>query len=193
MTRARLQMSLRRLPCRARLAVVIAAIMILLFGGLALLLHARFEAGLDQAINRSLRTHDGDLATIVRGRRQLPALPESDGAFAQVVDPASGQVRAATPGYAKSLLSGKELRRAAMQTGFLNRGEKARLLAGPVATQPAGGPVVGASLAQRNSALTTLSELLFIGGPALLILTCLVGYGLAAWALAPGKKMRGGA
>lgn len=182
-------MSLRRLPFRARLAVGFAAIMILLFGGLALLLHARFEAGLDQAIDRSLRTHEGDLATIVRGRRELPALPESDGAFEQVVDPASGQVRAATPGYAKSLLSGEELRRAAMQTRFLNRGEKARLLAGPVATQPAAVLVVGASLAQRNSALTTLSELLFIGGPAMLILTCLVGYGLAAWALAPVKRM----
>ncbi|HEY4825757.1 MAG TPA: ATP-binding protein [Solirubrobacteraceae bacterium] len=184
-------MSLRRAPFRARLTLGFAAVMIVLFGGLALLLHARFEAGLDQALDRSLRTHAGDLTTLVRGRRQLPTLPESDGAFAQVVEPTTGRVRAATTGYAKSLLSPQELRQAAGDPRFMfiNRGDKARLLAGPVGTQPAAVLVVGVSLSQRNSALTTLSELLFIGGPGLLILTCLVGYGLAAWALAPVKKM----
>ena len=49
--------------------------------------------------------------------------------------------------------------------------------------------VVGSSLSQRNRALTTLSELLFIGGPLMLILTCVAGYGLAARALAPVERM----
>jgi two-component system, OmpR family, sensor kinase len=184
-------MSLRRVPFRVRLTLGFAAVMIVLFGGLALLLHARFEAGLDQALDRSLHTHAGDLSTLVRGRRELPTLPESDGAFAQVLDPATGHVRAASTGYAKSLLSPRELRLATADPRFMfiNRGEKARLLAGPVGTDPPAVLVVGVSLSQRNSALTTLSELLFIGGPALLILTCLTGYGLAAWALAPVKKM----
>jgi two-component system, OmpR family, sensor kinase len=183
-------MSVRRLPFRVRLTLGFAAVMILLFGGLALLLHARFEAGLDQGINRSLHARTGDLATLIRGERQLPALPESDGAFAQVVDPSTGLVRDATPGYTGLLLTQQELRRAAVNARFIDRGDRARLLAGPVATQPPSVLVVGASLAQRNSALTTLSELLFIGGPILLILTCLAGYGLAAWALAPVEKMR---
>jgi two-component system, OmpR family, sensor kinase len=183
-------MSVRRLAFRARLTLGFAAVMVLLFGGLALLLHARFEAGLDQGINRSLHTRAGDLATLIGGERQLPALPESDGAFAQVIDPSTGLVRAATPGYAKSLLTPQELRRAEVDARFIDRGDKARLLAGPVAAQPPAVLVVGASLAQRNSALTTLSELLFIGGPMLLILTCLAGYGLAAWALAPVERMR---
>jgi two-component system, OmpR family, sensor kinase len=184
--------SLRRLPFRVRLTLGFAAVMVVLFGGLALLLHARFEVGLDQAIDRSLRTHAADVATLVKGRRQLPELPatpENGGAFAQVVDPSTGHVRAATAGYTRSLLTSAELQRAAGRSMFIDRGDKARLLAGPVDTQVPAVLVVGASLAQRNSALTTLSELLFIGGPGLLILTCLVGYGLAAWALAPVKKM----
>ncbi len=49
--------------------------------------------------------------------------------------------------------------------------------------------VVGSSLAERNHALTTLTELLFIGGPAMLILTCLAGYVLAERALAPVETM----
>lgn len=182
-------MSLRRIPFRARLTMGFAVAMILLFGGLALLLHARFDAGLDQSLDRSLRTHAGDLAGLVQGRAQLPALPETDGGFAQVLEPGSGRVRAATPGYDKPLLSGAELRRAAVSSQFIDRGSQARLLAEPVETQPRAVLVVGASLSQRNSALTTLSELLFIGGPAMLILTCLVGYALMARALAPVKTM----
>lgn len=182
-------MSLRRLPFRMRLTLGFAGVMILLFGGLALLLHARFEAGLDQAIDRSLRTHAGDLQTLVHARRQLPPLPESGGAFAQVLDPSTGHVRAATPGYARPLLSPAEMQRAAVDSMFIDQGTRARLLAGPSNTEPASVLVVGVSLSQRNSALTTLSELLFIGGPGLLILTCLAGYGVAAWALAPVKKM----
>ncbi|HUA47714.1 MAG TPA: ATP-binding protein [Solirubrobacteraceae bacterium] len=184
-------MSVRRIPFRVRLTSGFAAVMILLFGGLALLLHARFEAGLDQAIDRALRTHAGDLQTLVRGERQLPTLPESGGAFAQVVDPSSGRVLAGTPDAERSLLTRPELRRAGTASGFdlINRGDHARLLAGPADTRSPAVLVVGDSLAQRNSALTTLSELLYIGGPMLLILTCLTGYGLAAWALAPVKKM----
>lgn len=189
---ARLALSLRRVPFRVRLTLGFAAVMVLLFGGLALLLHARFEAGLDQAINRSLRTHAGDLATLVKGKQQIPRLPSSSaesGAFAQVVDRSTGRVRAASSGYTKSLLTPQELRSAAVDARFIDRGTKARLLAEPVDTQPPAVLVVGASLSERNSALTTLSELLFIGGPGLLILTCLAGYGLAAWALAPVKSM----
>lgn len=172
-----------------RLTLGFAAIMIILFGGLALLLDATFEASLDQSINRSLSTHAGDLASLLRGRRTFPGLPESGGAFAQIVDPSTGAVLAATPGYAKSLLAAKELGHAMRDSTFIDEQDRARLLAGPVATQPPAVLVVGSSLSQRNGALTALRELLFIGGPALLVLTCLVGYGLAAGALVPVKTM----
>jgi two-component system, OmpR family, sensor kinase len=180
---------LRRLPFRARLTLSFAGVVVVLFGGLALLLQTLFSASLDQGINRSLRTHAADLATLVRGQRKLPQLPESGGAFAQIVDPRSGRVVDATPGHTAPLLSPKDVRRAAVRSLFVDPSEDARLLAGPAATRPASVLVVGSSLSQRNRALTTLSELLFIGGPVLLILTCVAGYGLAARALAPVETM----
>lgn len=179
----------RRIPFRVRLTLCFAAVMIVLFGSLAFVLRARFEDGLDQAIDHSLSTRAGDLQTLVQARRNLPALPAGGGAFAEVLAPSTGHVRAATPGYTRSLLTPPQLRRAAVGSSFIDLGDRARLLAGPAGTQPPLVLVVGVSLAQRNSALTTLSELLFIGGPGLLILTCLAGYGLAAWTLAPVKKM----
>jgi signal transduction histidine kinase len=181
--------SLRRVPFRVRLTLSFAVVMVVLFGGLALLLQTLFSASLDQGIDRSLRTHAADLATLAHGRFDLPDLPESGGAFAQIVDPATGRVRDATPGHAASLLARSQLRRAVAGSLLVDRGESARLLAGPVATRPPAVLVVGSSLSERNRALTTLSDLLFIGGPVLLILTCLAGYGLAARALAPVEKM----
>jgi signal transduction histidine kinase len=184
-------MSLRRLPFRVRLALSFAGVMVVLFGGLALLLQTQFAASLDQGINRSLHTHAADLATLVRGRHQLPALPESEGgAFGQIVDPATGRVLDATPGHAARLLTRAELRYVTIKTLLINRRDNARLLAGPVPTQPGAVLVVGSSLSERDRALTTLSELLFIGGPSMLVLTCLAGYILAARALAPVEKMR---
>jgi signal transduction histidine kinase len=181
--------SLRRVPFRVRLTLGFAGVMIVLFGGLALLLQTRFSASLDQGINRSLHTRATDLATLVRGRGELPQLSESGGAFAQIVDPATGRVRDATPGHTTPLLSPQEVRQAAAGSLLADHGENTRLLAIPVATRPLGVLIVAAPLSQRNRALTTLSELLFIGGPLMLVLTCVAGYGLAARALAPVEKM----
>jgi signal transduction histidine kinase len=182
-------LSLRRVPFRVRLTLSFAVVMVVLFGGLALLLQTLFSASLDQGIDRSLHTHAADLATLVRGRFELPDLPESGGAFAQIVDPATGRVRDATPGHGAALLSPQQVRRAAAGSLLLDPGENARLLAAPVSTRPPAVLVVGSSLSERNRALTTLSDLLFIGGPVLLILTCVAGYVLAARALAPVEKM----
>jgi two-component system OmpR family sensor kinase len=182
--------SLRRVPFRLRLTLGFAVIMIVLFGGLALLLHERFAASLDQGIDRSLRTHSGDLATLISRERGLPPLPESGGAFAQIVDPLSGRVLDATPGHARPSLNRDELRRAIGGAPVTNQTRDARLLAGRIDRRPPVVLVVGSSLSERNRALTTLSELLFIGGPVMLVLTCIAGYGLAARALAPVERMR---
>ncbi|HLH64218.1 MAG TPA: ATP-binding protein [Solirubrobacteraceae bacterium] len=180
---------LRRLPFRVRLMLSFAAVMVVLFGGLALLLDAELTSSLDQGINRSLRARAAELATLVRGRAPLPALPEVDGAFAQILDPRTGRVLDATVGFRAPLLGGAQLRRAARTTLMVDRGDRSRLLAAPIATDPPAVLVVGSSLAQRDHALTSLSELLFIGGPLLLLITCLAGYVLAERALAPVQRM----
>jgi two-component system, OmpR family, sensor kinase len=186
----RLRLSLRRVPFRLRLTLSFAIVMIVLFGGLALLLQTRFSASLDQTINRSLHQHYTDLQTLLQGKKILPRLPQYGNEFAQIVDPDGNDVVDSTPGRVVSLLSPTQLRRATRNPpDLIPRRDNARVLAGPVTTDPPAVLVVGSPLSQRDAALTTLSELLFIGGPALLILTCLAGYGLAARALAPVERM----
>jgi signal transduction histidine kinase len=183
---------IRRMPIRLRLSLTFAGVMIVLFGGLALLLHTRFSASLDQGIKRSLNTRADDLTSLVaKAGQDLPELPESGGAFAQILDPRSGRVRDATQGHGRHpLLSRAEVRRAVDGEITIDRRENARLLARPVGTPVHEVLVVAVSLSERDRALTTLSDLLFIGGPVLLVLTCLAGYALAAGALAPVERMR---
>ncbi len=181
----------RMVPFRARLTLGFATVMVILFGGLALLLHVLVENSLDQQINASLQTRAGDLSSLVSGRstaKPLPALPDSGGTFAQIVDGHTGRAITATSGHYVPLLDRTQLRWASQRPGLITDGS-ARLLAEPVRTKPEEVLVVGASLTERNHTLTLLSDLLFVGGPALLILTCLAGYVLAARALAPVEKM----
>jgi two-component system OmpR family sensor kinase len=183
---------LHRIPFRLRLTLSFAVVMIVLFGGLALLLQTQFGASLDQSINRSLHTHAQDVAQLIGGsNKRLPQLTSPEGAFAQIVDPRTGGVLDATQGHSTRLLTRSELRLAASQSilrrGLLLDRNNSRLLAGRLDDDQV--LVVGSSLSQRNGALTTLSELLFIGGPAMLVLTCLAGYVLAERALAPVETM----
>jgi two-component system OmpR family sensor kinase len=181
----------RRMPIRLRLSLTFAGVMIVLFGGLALLLHTRFSASLDQGIKRSLTTRADDLSSLVaRAGQTLPDLPESGGAFAQIVNTRTGHVDDATPGHRRRLLTPAEGRDALGGEITIGRREGARLMARPIAARPDEVLVVGVSLSERDRALTTLSDLLFIGGPVLLVLTCLAGYALAAGALAPVERMR---
>jgi signal transduction histidine kinase len=176
-------------PFRARLTLGFATVMVILFGGLALLLHVLVENSLDQQINRSLQTRAADLKSLVGGHSSasLPSLPDSGGTFAQILDPQTGRVLAFTTGHPRPLVDHHELR-SAHPSGLITE-RNARLRVEPIATQPASVLVVGASLDQRNHTLTVISDLLFVGGPVLLVLTCLAGYVLAARALAPVEKM----
>jgi two-component system OmpR family sensor kinase len=180
---------LLRLPFRIRLTLSFFGVMVVLFGGLALLLHTLFANSLNQGIDRALRTRAADV-TLLLANHRLPELPESGGAFAQILDPTTGNVLDATPGHPKPLLNHRQVRSASHRWLLVDVGTSARLLAEPVATSPPEVLVVGSSLSQSDGALTNLSDLLFIGGPMLLLLTCLAGYVLAERALAPVENMR---
>jgi two-component system OmpR family sensor kinase len=178
---------LRRVPIRLRLTLTFAGVMIVLFGGLALLLYTRFSASLDDGIKGSLQTRAADLATVA-GRH--PQLPETEGGFAQILD-ARGRIVLSTLGHAaRPLLSRAEVDRALLAPVTIGRRENARVFADRVAAARPEVVVVGVSLSERDRALQTLGDLLFIGGPVMLVLTCLAGYALAASALAPVERMR---
>ena len=182
-----------RLPIRAKVTLAFAGVMIVIFGGLALLLYTRFEASLDASISSELHARAAALATVVHAQQQAshrprPALRVGAGAFAQVVD-GRGRVLESTPGLgSRPLLHRDEVAAARGGTVLLARGGS-RLLARPV------GPgsrieVVGISSGERDDALQALGDLLFIGGPVALVLTCAAGYALASLALAPVENMR---
>src|SRR5207247_1036394 len=88
-----------RFPIRVKLTLAFASLMIVLFGGLALLLYTRFEAGLDTGISGALRTRAAVVASVVRAARhgQPPPLPSGGDAFAQILD-THGRVLDSTPG-----------------------------------------------------------------------------------------------
>jgi two-component system OmpR family sensor kinase len=185
-----------RLPIRLRLMLAFASVLIVLFGGLALALHQSFSASLDKGINSTLRTRASDLATLVRtdsdgeGPNFHAPLPESGGAFAQVLGQQGNILDSTREHRTESLLSPGEFRAALLKPLIVPRRNDARLLAEPLPTAPPTVLVVGESLDERDRALGTLSDLLFIGGPALLLLTCAAGYVLTGGALHPVERMR---
>jgi signal transduction histidine kinase len=187
---------LSRLPIRARLALAFTCVMAAVLAGTGLFLYDRLGSELDRTVNQGLRSSSDDVVALVRqadtglmesGHLRITRPTE---AFAQAID-ARGRVLDATPGLPRRpLLSPAEMARARRGRLMVDR-NAARLLATPVRAQDQRiVVVVGASLGPRSDALAGLRRLLLVGGPALLVLTGLAGYGLAARALRPLEAMR---
>jgi heavy metal sensor kinase len=188
-----------RLPIRTRLTLAFTSAVAVVFLLAGTFLYLRLERSLDAGINSSLQTQAGQVAALVRqadsGLRQSAA--RGDG-FAQILT-ARGLVLDASP----QLGAGSVLRPAQVRDGLRQplgvdrviavRGvrEHVRLLATPVAAQDQRLlVVVGASLVDRDQALSTLRTELLLGGPAALLAVAIAGYLLARAALRPVEAMR---
>ena len=195
---------MRRVPIRLRVTLVFAAAMALVLGGAGLILYLRLGSQLDESIDNGLRSRAGDVVALVEGSNQGlgsasdSSLIEGEESLAQVLAP-DGRVVDSTPQLQGTpVLSQAELERAATQPAFFERDRlpgiegAARLLATPA--EDARGrdvvAVVGSSLDDRDEALASLATLLLVGGPIALLVTSLVGYGVAAVALRPVEAMR---
>ena len=191
-----------RLPIRLRLTLAFAVTMAAVLGLTGLFLYLRLSSALDETLDSGLRSRADDVSALVLQAES--GLSESGGnrlteqgeSFAQVLD-RSGRVLDTTPQLgARPLLTAAEIERAAMQTFFVDRAsvagdDGARLLATPVVVQEQGlVVVVGASLEDRDDALSGLLAQLLIGGPLALLLASAAGYALAAAALRPVESMR---
>jgi signal transduction histidine kinase len=191
----------RRLPIRLRITLAFASVMAVLLAGLGLFIYLRFQAHLNEEINNGLISRAKDVGTLVgrsgprlRGGGNLPG----EDTFAQVLTPA-GHVFGATavPLSHDSLLTPQELREATTTPIRLDRADvealegPARLFAKPLVTPERTLVVlVGASLDDRDAALTNLREILLIGGPMALLLASLAGYAVSVGALRPVEAMR---
>jgi two-component system OmpR family sensor kinase len=193
---------MRRVPIRLRLTLAFALVMAVVLTGTGLFLYLRFRSDLDRTINQSLSTRTNDVASLLRqsdGEREGAGvlLPQQEEGFAQVVTPV-GRVIDSTPAVSgASLLDRAQLAAASKDELMVDLNpvqkldEPSRLRASPVT---AGGRnliiVVGSALDDRNDSLSSLRDLLLVGGPVALLLASLAGYGVAASALRPVEAMR---
>jgi signal transduction histidine kinase len=194
---------LARLPTRVRVTLAFTAAMAVFLAVAGTVLYVRLGDALDATIDRGLRSRAGDVAALIKqadsglaeaGRSPLTEQGES---LAQILDTAGHVEDAPPPLRAQALLTAAEVRRAAKKTIIVEHGSspiergRVRLLATPVTAQEGQKiVVVGASLDASREARRELGGQLLIGGPIMLLIASLAGYGAAAGALRPVEQMR---
>lgn len=192
-----------RLPVRVRVAAAFSLVMAALLAVAGIGLYVGLGATLRSGIDDALRTRAADVGALAGEAIDEPAtggpLAEHGETVAQILSP-SGAVVSSSPNlHGVRLLTDDELARARREPVFVDRGpndrvrsdEGLRLLARPVtADHRRYVVVVGSSLAPVEAAQHRLATLLLVGGPVLLLLASLAGYGAAAGALRPIDRMR---
>ena len=188
------------LPIRWRLTAAFAAAMALLISGLSGFVYARTGADLLAAVDAGLSSRAELLATDLQeqgpgltGAR--PTLIESDEVFAQIAT-ATGRITQSSPLIAgQRLLPAGQVRQVRRPLWTERRipgiDNVARILAVPVRV-PGGRVVViaGASLQDRQDALTSLAATLAVAGAGALVLISLAAWLVLARALRPVERMR---
>jgi two-component system, OmpR family, sensor kinase len=178
--------------------------MVLVLALAALLVYARLAADLSETIDNALRARSDDAAALMRqsGAGMLEAgggrFGESEEGFVQVLTP-DGRLLGGTSGVRSPALGPEDARRASHTSTTLERtvagvDGTARMLARPVALR--GRPLVivaGASLEDREDALSDVLMSFLIGGPVAVLLASAIGYLLATAGFAPVEAMRRGA
>ena len=192
-----------RLPIRLRVTLAFTLVMAVVLAAVGLFLYLRMQSQLDHTVDQGLRSRATEVSTLVGAEgaglsrsRQSPLI-ERDESFAQILTP-GGQVVDSTPQLrGQPVLSREQAADAANDPAFFERSGlpgvdgAARFLATPIEADGRGlVAVVGASLADRNDALGSLTTLLLIGGSVALLLASLAGYGATATALRPVEAMR---
>jgi heavy metal sensor kinase len=197
---------LRRLPIKLKLTLAFAGVMTLVLVATGMFVFLRLRAELDRSVENGLRTRADEVSSLIRhsdsgfGKRGKGLIEKEEG-FAQILDARGKVVDSSFRTGAVPLLSAPERARARDRTIFIERDEisgvdpsepiEARLLATPAKTRGQNlTVVVGASLEDRNDALSSLGTLLLVGGPVALLLASLAGYGVASASLRPVERMR---
>jgi two-component system, OmpR family, sensor kinase len=195
MTTRWLRERLDRLPLRIRLALAYTGVMAVLLIAAGVVLSVLVARNLDHTIDDGLAARAGDAAALVRSGAVRGELSNSGENFAQVLGPRGAVIDTTPSAGPRPVLSAAELRRAQQGRVIADRkgsGETGvRLLAVPAHTERRRVVVVvGESLAERARALDALQALLAVGVPVALLVAAVVGYGVAAAALAPVESMR---
>ncbi|MBA3375556.1 MAG: HAMP domain-containing protein [Actinobacteria bacterium] len=195
---------MRRIPIRLRLTLAFAVAMGVVLAATGAFLYVQLRTSLDEAIDESLEARVSEVAPrlalggLIVGPGMGSGLVDPDERFLQVLDLGGGVVDATPTVEDGPLLEREALTRVAgRRTTWLELDEvpgisgSTRVLAMPVET-PGGTRVllVGASLEDRDETLRGFLIVLLLVGPTALVLTSLLGYGLATAALRPVEAMR---
>ena len=195
---------LRRLPIRLRLTLVFAATMLFVLAVAGVLVYDRVRSQLDSKIDLDVTTQASSLLALIErspaGLTRAVSTPLVRGHenFVQVLD-SHGRILAATPGLRKVALLDRDRLKTALTKGErLTRGKKDPLPEGSrLVTTPIRLPgdqtavlIVGTTLDQRASSLSSLALVLGIIGPLALLVASLAGYRLTAATLRPVELMR---
>ena len=179
-----------RVPIRLRLTLAFALTMAVVLAAAGALIYTRVGDALEEQLSENLGLRAQALSALARERNgQLTAvqLGNDDENVAQLIVP--GRLPS------ESLITTVEAERATAGAFFLNRdslraldGEPAKLLVTPVGDGLV--LVVGASLEDREEAVTELLAQLLVAGPLALVLATLAGYVVSGAALRPVEAMR---
>ena len=183
-----------RLPIRARLTLVSAALMAVVLATAGILLYVRLRADLVSTVDDGLRSRADVLLSSLEGAVSAGGgLLEPEDAFAQVLGP-EGEILVSSPGIdGRPLLTPTEVAEVGgqefleMVVATAEEPVESRLLLVPV---DGGVLAVGASMDEVNEALARLASLLLLGGPLALVLATGVGWFVAGAALRPVEQMR---
>jgi two-component system, OmpR family, sensor kinase len=190
-----------RLPLRWKVTLAFSGALLVVLVAVGAFVYLRFEVELGQSLDRGLRARAAEISALVArspngvARTDATGL-ESDESVAQILRD-DGTVVASTSHAVVPLLEASQLRRARTGELFADRpgdehvDEALRLLAMPVR---AGGErfvaVAGASLDEKDEALSSLLVLELVGLAVALVVASAAGYVVAGVALRPVDAMR---
>jgi two-component system, OmpR family, sensor kinase len=183
------------------MTVAFAVGMVLVLAVAALFVYVRLASDLSESLDGALRARSDDVAALLR-RSGLEVVDAGGGAFGESEEgfiqvlAADGRLLGGTSGVRAPAARARDARRAVNGPTTIERAVPgvdgtARMLARPVAVQ--GRPlvlVVGASLEDREDALSDVLASFLIGGPIAVVLASGIGYVLAAAGFAPVEVMR---
>ena len=181
-----------RVPIRARLTVVSAALMAGVLMALGVFVFARVQGQLTAAVDAGLASRADILLARIEEGGPIGGgvLVEGDEAFAQLLDAAGRVVDSSNGLVGEPLIDADDARGVVVERPVSTVEEviPARLLA--VTTSDGGTLVVGASLEDVREALDQLLAQLLIAGPVAIALASLAGWVVAGAALRPVERLR---
>jgi signal transduction histidine kinase len=190
-----------RLPLRAKVTLAFSGALVVVLVAVGAFVYLRLEVELGRTLDRGLRARAAEIGALVArnpegvARTAVPAL-ESDESVAQILRPDGTVVASTLPG-GVPLLDAPQLRRARTGELFADRpgderiDESLRLLAVPVRARGEElVAVAGASLDEKDEALSSLLVLELVGLAVALVVAGGAGYVVSGIALRPVDAMR---